>query len=142
MIDSLPADFRPDTNVEIHKMDTSIVWSENNIFFIYAMPNADHTLEHAKRQTDFFKSNYLSDTIRKRPMICDVRTAKPIKKDVRDYYASETVGEYTEKFAFLVDSPVSMVIANFAIGFKKMETPLKMFRKKEDAILWCNEKLL
>ena len=142
MIDNLPKDFRPITNVKIHKLDSSMVWSENNIFFIYSMSNVDHTLEHAKRQTDFFKSNYLSDTIKKRPMICDVRTSKPIKKDVRDYYASETVNEYTEKFAFLVDSPLSMVIANFAIGFQKLETPLKMFRKKEDAILWCSDKSL
>ncbi|HAE31878.1 MAG TPA: hypothetical protein DCF89_12245 [Flavobacteriales bacterium] len=139
MIDNLPADFRPDSNVEIHKMDSSFVWSEDNIFFIHSMPDIDHTLEHAKRQFEFYRNTYLSEIRPKLPMICDVRIARPIKKEVRDFYSSKFVGGHTTRFAFLVDSPVSMVIANFFISVQKLSVPVRMFTKPNDAIIWCKQ---
>ena len=136
MTNILPKDFRPSTGVKTHSLDSSIVWMENDIFFIFSLPDIDHTLEHAKFQTKFFRETYL-DGDSKLPMICDVRSARPIKKDVRDYYSSSEGTTNTDRFAFLVDSPVSRVIANFFINIRVMPLKMKMFSSLNDAINWC-----
>jgi hypothetical protein len=136
MKDILPKDFRPSTGIKAHRLDSSIVWMENGIFFIFSLPNIDHTLEHSKIQTNFFLETYV-DGDSKLPMICDVRIAKPIKKDVRDYYSSPEGSANIDKFAFLVDSPVSRVIANFFINIRVMPLQMKMFNSVGDAVDWC-----
>ena len=139
MKEYLPQDFRPKNDTQIHKMDSAYVWCEDGIFFIHSMPDIDHTLEHAKRQFEFYRNTCLSEIVPRLPMICDVRIARPIKKEVRDFYSSKFVGNHTTKFAFLVDSPVSMVIANFFISVQRLSVPVRMFTKPNDAIIWCKQ---
>jgi len=136
MTEILPEDFRPSAGIKTHRLDSTIVWMDNNIFFIFSLPDIDHTLEHAKVQTKFFRETYLNGAL-KLPMICDVRSARPIKKDVRDYYSSAEGTTNTERFAFLVESPVSRVIANFFINIRVIPLKMKMFSSLNDAINWC-----
>ena len=135
MIDSLPQDFRPQGNTEIHEFESSIAWFEDSIFFIHSLPNVDHTIEHAIAQTQFFEKHYFSTT--KCPMICDVRTCRPIKKPVRDYYSSPEGTTMVSQFAFLIESPFSKVVANFFITIKNSPIEIKMFNSTTESIAWC-----
>jgi hypothetical protein len=70
-------------------------------------------------------------------MICDVRNAKPIIKDVRNYYSSEKGQRHCTKFAFIVSSSFSKVVANFFVRLSSSNYPIKMFDNPKEAIEWC-----
>lgn len=140
MINKLPKDFRPKENVELHLLDSSIAWYEDGIFYIFSLPDIDHTLEHAIFQTNLFKEQYAQGN-NKHSMICDVRECRPIKRDVREYYSSSESTDIITKFAFLIDSPFSRVVANFFITMQKFPIELKMFNSVKEAEAWCRKKL-
>ena len=140
MINKLPQDFRPQGNVELHQLQSSIVWFEDSIFYIYSLPDVDHTLELAIAQTNLFKGQYAQDD-NKYSMICDGREARPIRKDVREYYTSPDSTSMITKFAFLIDSPFSKVVANFFITMKKSPIDIKMFNSVQESVAWCTLKL-
>jgi hypothetical protein len=130
-----PNDFNPD-NSKTNLTPSSSIWINDDIIFIFSHPNMKHTLEHAK-----YSNNILDELIpdKSLPMICDVRIAGPLSKEVRNYYASEQGTRNCTKFAFIVSSSFSRVVANFFIGFSSLNYPVKMFERPEDAIEWCKK---
>ena len=133
MILNYPLDFNPG-NEKTDFTPSSSLWINDDIIFIFSHSDIIHTLEHAKL------SNEILDKIipdKSYPMICDVREAKPLSKDVRNYYASEEGTRHCTKFAFIVSSSFSRVVANFFISFSTLKYPLKMFDNPEEAIKWC-----
>lgn len=132
-----PDDFAPNANQKVFYTESSSIWIYKNIIYIFSHPNIVHTLEHAQA------SNAILDKIipsLSYPMMCDVRHAKPLPKSVRNYYASADGTRHCTKFAFLVASSFSRVVANFFIGFSSVEYPIKMFDNITTATDWCLNK--
>jgi hypothetical protein len=131
-----PEDFNPG-NVKIDFTPSSSVWINDEIIFIFSHPDINHTLEHAKISNKILDVKIPDISY---PMICDVRDAKPLSKEVRNYYASKEGTKHCTKFAFIVSSSFSRVVANFFIGFATLKYPIKMFENPKEAIQWCKNK--
>ena len=130
-----PQDFTPGHG-DLHFTPSSTIWIENEIIFIYSHPNILHSIEDAKTSNKILDEYIPSKSF---PMICDVRDAKPLSKAVRNYYASAEGTRHCTKFAFIVASSFSKVVANFFIGFSNIDYPIKMFDDVQKAIDWCSK---
>lgn len=132
---TFPDDFHP-RGSEIFRRESSTVWLEDGIVFIYAHPNCSHSLSDAKAHNQHIEDLLCGKRV---PMICDVRQARPMDKKVRKYYETDEGTRNCSKFAYIVGSPVSRVIANFFIGFSKITYPMQMFTSVRLATEWCRE---
>lgn len=128
-----PEDFNPGVS-ETFSGGSSTVWIADEIIYIYSHPEKFHSLEDAMEASDYIESVLGK---KKLPMICDVRIARPIPKNVRDYYSSDAGTRNCNKFAFVVASKFSRVLANFFIGFTQRSYPIQMFDSTRKAIDWC-----
>ena len=128
-----PEDFSPGV-VKTFFGSSSTVWIADGIIYIYSHPNKFHSLEDAMEASDYIEAELGA---KKLPMICDVRLARPIPKSVRDYYSSDQGTRNCNKFAFVVASKFSKVLANFFIGFTQRRYPIQMFDSTSKAIAWC-----
>lgn len=69
-------------------------------------------------------------------ILVDLRNMKAISKEAREYFSQEDNTRKISALAFLVDSPLSKMLANFYIGLNPPGVPTKLFTKGEDAIPW------
>ena len=130
-------DFEPPKNTEVHDMESTICWVHNGMFWAKSKKNKEHRIEHAKKQIELLQVLTKNNNGQKIPVICDVRNGIPLKKDVRDFYSSPASANSTTQFAFIVESSVSRVMANFFITQRKLPIPVKMFTDIKLAIEWC-----
>ena len=131
------SDFEPPQKAKVHDLETTICWIHDGIFWVKTKKNNEHRIEHAQEQIEILQIFARNNNLQKIPIICDVRDGSPLKKDVRDYYSSPEVAQSTKQFAFIVESAVSRVIANFFINRRKLSIPIKMFTDVELAHEWC-----
>jgi hypothetical protein len=131
------SDFEPPQKTEVHDLETTICWIHDGIFWAKTKKNKEHRIEHAKEQIEILQLFTENNDVQKIPIICDVRNGTPLKKDVRDFYSSSQVAQNTKQFAFIVESSVSRVIANFFINKRKLPIPIKMFTDVKLALEWC-----
>lgn len=130
------SEFEPPEKTEVHDLETTICWIHDGIFWVKTKKNNEHKIEHAKEQIEILQFFTRNNNVQKIPIICDVREGSPLKKDVRDFYSSSQVAQTTKKFAFIVESSVSRVIANFFINKRKLPIPIKMFTDVKLALEW------
>jgi len=67
------------------------------------------------------------------PLLVDMKNILGLDNDARKYFSAN---DMYLAVAFLIESPVSRVIANFFIGISKPPVPAKMFTSEEKAIEW------
>ncbi len=67
------------------------------------------------------------------PLLVDMKNILGLDNDARKYFSAN---DMYLAVAFLIESPVSRVIANFFIGISKPPVPVKMFTSEEKAIEW------
>ena len=130
-------DLQPPETVKVHDLETTICWIHDGIFWVKLKKNEEHTVAHAKEQIAIVQNYTLNENLEKMPIICDVREGIPIKKDVRDFYNSPEAAKNSKQFAFIVQSAVSKVVANFFIQQRKLKLPVKMFTEVSLAHEWC-----
>ena len=69
-------------------------------------------------------------------ILVDLRLMQAISKEAREYFSHEDNTRKIAALAFLVDSPLSRLLANFYIGLNSPGVPTKMFTEEEEAIQW------
>ena len=72
------------------------------------------------------------------PILVDFSKAAGQDIEARKYY-SEHSGEWSNKAALLVNSPVARVMGNIYLGINKPVIPTKLFTDEQLAIAWLKE---
>ena len=135
--DKFPDDFFPPSGAEIFETNSTFYWFVDEIQYIYCKPNCKHTIDDARQQVSRCHHYTSSNNFSKVFMICDLRLGSPLDKETRDFYSSSESQNLVLKFAFIVRSPISKVMANFFINLRKVDVPTKMFTDTKEAHLWC-----
>ena len=133
-----PIDFCPDDNTDIIELPATYVWKKNQLIYIFPKPNKIFNVELAKQQSRAVSDLFMIEG-KKYALICDVRKAKQIDNETRDYYSSEEASKDLYAFVFVVDSIFSQLIANFFVNLKTMPIPVRMFNKISKAENWLND---
>lgn len=69
-------------------------------------------------------------------IILDGNGVTNVSKEARDLFASEEAIEGILAGAFIVNSPLNMVLGNFFIKISKPQRPARLFTNKTDAMKW------
>jgi hypothetical protein len=70
----------------------------------------------------------------RRPLLVDMREVAGITREAREYFASSSGS--VAAIALLTGSAVTRMMANFFIGLRKSQVPMRMFRSEPDAVAW------
>ena len=108
---------------------------ERGIIHSVAFPGSEETFEDAKEN--------VAVTARlagasKRPMLVDLRQAKSMSREVRQYYAGAETQRVLVATALLIGSPLSRAIGNFFMGLNKPIVPTRLFNDEAAAIAWLS----
>lgn len=60
------------------------------------------------------------------------------QKRQEHFFASKKVTDLNIAMALITSSLTSKILANFFIKFNKPSSPTKMFKTREDALVWLN----
>jgi hypothetical protein len=96
-------------------------------------PGVEETLADAQ---EGFRAATVLRAGRPSPISVDLRSMKSQDREARQFYASPTVTDTTIAVALLVESRVSMLIANFFISITKTRVPTKIFTSEAEARTW------
>lgn len=83
------------------------------------------------------KDRILLQEGRQFPILCDIRGVKEIDKPARSYLALEGSVQITA-IAFIVDSPVSVMLTKFYLKTSKPPVPTRSFKNIEEALVYLN----
>ena len=133
-----PEDFCPDENSDVIELPATYVWKKNQLIYIFPKPDKVFNVDLAKEQSRVVSDLFML-TGKKYALICDVRKAKQIDNETRDFYSSEEASKDLFAFVFVVDSIFSQLIANFFVNLKTMPIPVRMFNKISKAENWLND---
>jgi hypothetical protein len=75
----------------------------------------------------------------RRGLIVDMRQMQSQTREAREYFTSKEVAEKISAVALLVGSPVSRVIANFAVRLGEHHVPIRIFTNADAARSWLAE---
>ena len=101
----------------------------------------------AKQTLDDARENLaaaVSETAgKRRPLLIDVRTAKPLDADARHHYTGLTLVERFSALALLVEaSPFGRMMGNVYLRVARPGIPTQLFSDETQAMEWLNGHLL
>jgi len=109
------------------------LWIENGILFIKCLPDAIITRNVAEKITDerikISKGNSY-------PVFMDVRNAKYITMDARNFLKQTEGLQFISAYAFLFDSHVHSVLVNYFLTINPPALPALTANKRENALNW------
>jgi len=112
---------------------TAKLWIENGIIFIKCLTDAIITRKEAEKITTerirISKGNSY-------PICMDIRSAKYITMDARNYLKQTEGMQFANAYAFLLDSHVHNVIVNYFLTVNPPAYPVMPINKKENALSW------
>jgi SpoIIAA-like len=110
------------------------VWlGTDGIMRIISLPGTGQTLDDAQELVAAVKHLSAGTS---RPLMVDMREMKSQSRDARHYYTGSEAAGTIRAAALVIGSPLSRVIANFAMGFNQIHVPTKLFTSEEDALAW------
>jgi hypothetical protein len=113
---------------------TSVVQFDPRGFMrVTHLPGAEETLADAQQTVRVVLSLSAG---RRMPLLVNMRGMKSQDRDARQYYGSPDVTHAATAVALLVESRVSMLIANFFINVTKINVPTKIFTDEVEALTW------
>ena len=122
-------------NTEVNTPSHKIIFFDNGI--VKDIPfTEDETLEKAKEALAAMKEKK-SD--KKFPLLVDVSKQKSVTREARQYYSSNEITNLITALAFIVESPISKVLANFFLGLNKPSYPTQLFTDETKAMNWLKE---
>ena len=74
-----------------------------------------------------------------KPILIDFRPAKKISRHARLTLMGERAAEVKESMAFLVQSPLVMVLINLSLLMLRPSFPARCFRQESTALLWVKK---
>ena len=127
----LPNDLQPPKDAKVIKTRSGVTWlNEDKIIISRMNKGVKIQLAEAKKEVKCV-ADISGDS--RLPLLVDMRPVKEISGEARAYFSG---AETYCALALLVDSPLSMLIANFFIGLNKTRMPTKLFTNETAAIKW------
>jgi hypothetical protein len=78
----------------------------------------------------------------RRPLLIDIRTAKPLDADARHHYSGQTLVERFSALALLVDaSPFGRMMGNVYLRIARPGIPTQLFAEETQALKWLTDYL-
>lgn len=74
---------------------------------------------------------------RRRPLLVDLRPIRSLSRDARERFGDN---DLVSKAAFVVDSPLSRIVANFFFAVTRPNMETRMFNTRDDAVGWLLER--
>jgi len=122
-------------NAEINTPSHKIIFFDNGI--VKDIPFTENeTLEKAKEALNTIK---VKAGDKKFPLLVDIREQKSITREARQYYSSSEFTNFVIALAFIIESPISKVLANFYLGLNKPPYPTHLFTNETKAMNWLKE---
>lgn len=78
----------------------------------------------------------------KYPIIVDTSDISSISKEARDFFSIRNRKSNINGIAILQNSVIGNMVANFFIGINRPTVPVKLFKKEDDAVKWCEQFLV
>ena len=76
---------------------------------------------------------------KRRPLLIDIRTAKPLDADARHHYSGQTLVERFSALALLVEaSPFGRMMGNVYLRVARPGIPTQLFSDETQATQWLN----
>jgi hypothetical protein len=76
----------------------------------------------------------------RRPLLIDIRAAKPLDADARHHYSGQTLIESFSALALLVEaSPFGRMMGNVYLRIAKPGIPTQLFAAEADAVAWLHD---
>ena len=76
---------------------------------------------------------------RRRPLLIDIRTAKPLEADARHHYSGQTLVERFSALALLIDgSPFGRMMGNVYLRIARPGIPTQLFADEKRALEWLS----
>ena len=76
---------------------------------------------------------------KRRPLLIDMRTAKPLDADARHHYSGVTLVEYFSALALLIEgSPFGRMMGNVYLRIARPGIPTQLFSDEGQAIEWLS----
>ena len=76
---------------------------------------------------------------KRRPLLIDIRTAKPLDADARHHYSGQTLVERFSALALLVEaSPFGRMMGNVYLRVARPGIPTQLFSDETQATRWLN----
>jgi hypothetical protein len=117
------------------RTSSSVSWQEGAIVRTELLPGTEQTLADAVEHTNTIR---IVAAGHRPPLLVDMRGMKSQSRDARQHYGSPEVVDITCAVALLVESRVTMLIANFFITVTKVSVPTKIFTDEAAALAWLN----
>ena len=97
---------------------------------------AEQTLDDAKENL----AAAVSETGgKRRPLLIDIRTAKPLDADARHHYSGQTLVDRFSALALLVEaSPFGRMMGNVYLRVARPGIPTRLFSDETQATQWLN----
>jgi hypothetical protein len=119
---------------EVIETRTSRMWlGEDGIGRVVLKPGVEETLEDVK---EIIKAGLKHTKGVKILAINDIRNAKSITREAREFYAGKETAKLLTAIALLVGSPVSRSLGNFYISVNRPICPTRLFTSEQKAIKW------
>ena len=113
---------------------TAKIWlREDGLVQAVTLPGTQEELKDAQDNLAVI-AGFASD--KKRPVLIDMRAMTRIEREARIYYATGGGRLVVTAVALLISSPVSRVIANFAIAVTPPPVPMRLFTSEAEAVVW------
>jgi hypothetical protein len=76
---------------------------------------------------------------RRRPLLIDIRVARPLEADARHHYSGQTLTERFSAMALLVEaSPFGRLMGNVYLRIARPGIPTLLFSDEADAVEWLS----
>jgi len=131
-----PKDFFPPEGIDLIEHHSVINWQNDGIWYIYAKPNIEHTLEEAKLQGQLAFELFKGE---KANMLLDIRDAPPLSIDARNYYGSDEALKFVKCICLITNSAFSRMIGNFYFAFINKRVKTKLVKNVAEGVTWINQ---
>jgi len=120
-----------------HGVDTKtavIHLSEDGLVIVRIRNGAYQSLEDAKTN---LMTAVAATAGSRRPLLVDIRTAKPLDADARHHYSGQTLVDAFSVLALLVDaSPFGRMMGNVYLRIARPGIPTQLFSDETQAVTW------
>jgi hypothetical protein len=120
----------PETNT------ARIALNEQGLVIVSVKDGAHQSLSDAKENLALAVSETQG---RRRPLLIDIRKARPLEADARHHYSGQTLVERFSALALLIDgSPFGRMMGNVYLRIARPGIPTQLFSEEARAVAWLS----
>ena len=113
-----------------------IALNEQGLVIVRVKDGAQQSLSDAKENLALAVSETQG---RRRPLLIDIRKARPLEADARHHYSGQTLVERFSALALLIDgSPFGRMMGNVYLRIARPGIPTQLFADERRALEWLS----